>query len=65
MMIVSANHNRAEGGSIDLRGQPLFCNHAVDLVVIRDDRSQFTTLILFADKALERIENVFEAIIEI
>jgi hypothetical protein len=65
MMIVSANHNRAEGRSIDLWGQPLFGDHAVNLVVIRDDRSQFTTLALVADKVLERVENVFEAIIEI
>lgn len=65
MMIVSANHNGAEGRSIDLRGQPLFCDHAVYLVVIRDDRSQFTTLALVADEALERVENIFEAIIEI
>lgn len=65
MMIVTANHNGAEGRSIDLRSQSLFCDHAVYLVVIRDNRSQFTTLALVADKTLERVENVFEAIIEI
>lgn len=63
VMIVSANHNRAEGRSIDFRGQPLLCDHGLYLVVIRDDRSQFTALALVADKAQERVENVFQPIV--
>ena len=64
MMIVSANHNGAEGRSIDLRGQPLFCHQAIDLVVIRDYRSQCTPLALVTDKSLERVENVSQAIVQ-
>ena len=65
MMIVTANYDGAEGRSVHLRGQPLFCDHSVYLVVIRNDRSQFTALAFVANKTLERIEDVFEAIIEI
>jgi hypothetical protein len=65
MMIVAANHNGAEGCSIRLRREPLFCNHAVYLVVVRNDWPQLAALALVANETLKRVENVFEAIIEI
>lgn len=65
MAIVTANHNGAEGRQVHLWGQPFFRDQAVDLVVIRNNRSQCAALAFVTDKPLERVKNVFQTIVQI
>src|SRR5216683_2443421 len=66
MAAVSANHNSAEGFCVCLGRQPFLYDQAVDLIVVWDERTAFTTLALLAEQqALERIEDGFCAVIHI
>jgi hypothetical protein len=65
MVVISANLDGAECISVHLGSQSFLGDQAVDLVVVWNNRPEFTTLALFANHALERIEDVLKAIIQI